>query len=87
MNNRAKIERGQQAEYLLDHEAYRNVMDACLVHCQMLWANTGIEDSVSRETYFHQFKAVHAIGEMLKNFVEEGLRADREENGDKSSGH
>jgi hypothetical protein len=82
MSPHEKIVRGRQAAWLLDQEAFREVLDACLVHCQMLWANTAPDDPNSRELLFQQFTAVHSLEEMLKNFVEDGARAMRETNGD-----
>ena len=74
-------ERGRQAAWLLEQESFRQAIDTCALYCQMKWANTAPEDTQQRELFYHQFAAVHSIEEMLKNFVEDGVRQEREENG------
>ena len=78
-----KIDRGKNAAWLLEQAAFRDALDSCLLHCQLKWANSASEDSAARETLYHQFTAVHSIEEMLKNIMEDGLRQEREDHGDK----
>jgi tRNA C32,U32 (ribose-2'-O)-methylase TrmJ len=79
-----RTRRGERAQALLENTAFAETMDACLVHCQMLWAATSADDTVSREMLFHKFTAVHSIRDMLKNFTEDGTRAEKEQDGDQT---
>ncbi|MGI9465335.1 MAG: hypothetical protein ACR2OM_15440 [Aestuariivirgaceae bacterium] len=78
MTRNERTVRGRQAKWLLDQELFHQAIDACLVHCQMEWAASETDDSTSREVIYHRFQAVGSIEEMLKNFVEDGTRAERE---------
>ena len=76
--------RGENAARFLKEPVFRETLDACLRLVQTRWASTKPEDAQSRELLFHQFTAVHDFEDMLGNFVEDGKRAEREEeeNGD-----
>lgn len=82
MTRDERMARGRSAEWLLNQDIFAECMETCLRLIQTRWANSKPDDPASREVLFHQFTAVHDIEEMLRNFSEDGTRAENEKDGD-----
>ena len=67
--------RGNQAQYILDNEAFKEAMTIMKARVLQAWKETSLQNTEERDFYWLQIKAIDALEINLKTMLETGKMA------------